>query len=153
MKSKRASGASSTSEPPRDSTVFFVDRCLGLRTVPDALQSAGFRVERHDDHYPPWMTDAEWLPEVGRQGWVILTKDKRLDKNQIELRALYNSGTPSFVLTGGSMTGEEAAAAFITAMPTVFRFLTKFHRPFVARVTASGTVRMYLTASGLIEKL
>lgn len=140
-------------ESRRDAPIFFVDRCLGRRTVPDALGTNGLRIERHDDHFPPEMTDDEWLPIVGAKGWVILTKDNNIDKNQIELRALYNSGAPSFVLRGGNMTGDQSAAAFITAMPGMLLFLKKFQRPFVAHVTATGNLRMYLTASGVIKKL
>jgi hypothetical protein len=31
----------------RDEVVFFVDRCLGAHTVPDALREAGAQVEVH----------------------------------------------------------------------------------------------------------
>lgn len=121
--------------------------------MPDALTAAGIAIERHDDHFPAWMPDADWLPEIGRNGWVVLTKDKYIERNQIELRALYDSGAASFVLVGGNMTGGQMAQAFLAAIPTMRRFLERFARPFVARVTATGHVRMYLTAARLIKKL
>jgi len=34
----------------RDEIVFFVDRCLGAHTVPDALRVAGALVEVHGTH-------------------------------------------------------------------------------------------------------
>ncbi len=142
------------STPPLDPPpVFFLDRCLGRNVVADALKTQGYRIELHDDHFPQDQTDADWLVEVGRKGWVVLTRDRNFDKNQIELKALYNSGTASFVLTGSQMTGEQMAAAFLSAMPTILRFLKKSHRPFVARVTRGGKVKIHLTSSGIIGRL
>jgi len=82
-----------------------------------------------------------------------LTRDRNFDKNQIELKALYNSGTASFVLTGSQMTGQQMADAFVRAMPAILRCLKKFRRPFVARVTRAGNVKIHLTSSGIIRKL
>ncbi|MGQ0636664.1 MAG: hypothetical protein ACT4QC_18795 [Planctomycetaceae bacterium] len=142
-----------TPESRRSAPVFFVDRCLGKHAVADALAAAGVRVERHDDHFRPSQADAEWLPVVGRRGWVILTKDKYIQRNQIELRALCDSGAASFVLTGGNLTGPQMGQAFLAALPTIGRFLENFPTPFVARVTSAGAVKMHLTSAGLIKKL
>jgi hypothetical protein len=143
-----------SSRPPHDAhPVFFLDRCLGRNVIADALLAQGFRIERHDDHFPQDQSDDEWLPKVGAKGWIVLTRDKNFDKNRLELRALYNSGTASFVLTGAQMTGQQMAATFLSAMPTMLRFLKKFHRPFVARITRTGRVRIHLTSSGIIGKL
>jgi hypothetical protein len=142
-----------TAKSQPEETVFFLDRCLGRNVVAEALIAQGIRVERHDDHFPQDQTDAEWLPEVGRRGWIVLTRDKNFDKNQIELRALFNSGTASFVLTGKEMTGQQMADAYVAAMPTIVRFLEKFRRPFVARITRAGIVKVFLTSSGIIGKL
>jgi hypothetical protein len=46
---------------PPDEPVFFVDRCLGARTVPDALRVAGARVEVHADHFADDAPDPEIL--------------------------------------------------------------------------------------------
>ena len=49
--------------------VFFVDRSLGKRDVPEALRRAGETVEIHDDHFAPDAKDADWLSVVGTRGW------------------------------------------------------------------------------------
>lgn len=54
--------------------------------MPDALQSAGVRVERHRDHFSPDCEDSEWLAEVGRRGWVVLTKDAKFRYRQVEFK-------------------------------------------------------------------
>ena len=60
---------------PPEPLVFFVDRSLGRRIIPDALRAANAQVELHDDHFPQDARDQTWLAEAGKRGWVVLTKD------------------------------------------------------------------------------
>src|SRR5688500_2008401 len=117
-KSKKRSGASYHSKQPRD-LVFFIDKSLGLRVVPDALRAIGENVELKTDHFDQDAADAEWLAEVGSRGWIVLSKDKNLKHNHIEIVALLKSGTYSFILTSGNYTGLEMARAFVAAMPDI----------------------------------
>ena len=57
------------------SVVFFIDRCLGSRRIPEVLRGAGITVEAHDDHFNKGAQDVDWLPEIGKKGWIVLTKD------------------------------------------------------------------------------
>jgi len=50
------------------------------------------------------------------------------------------------------MTGQQMADAYLIAMPVIIRLLKKFHRPFVARITRVGKVKIHLTSSGIIGK-
>jgi PIN like domain len=71
--------------------VFFVDRSLGRRVIPDALRGAGARVELHDDHFSQDAQDQVWLAEAGKRGWVVLTKDKHLRYRAVETNALISA--------------------------------------------------------------
>jgi hypothetical protein len=48
--------------------VFFIDRSLGRKKVPEALRRAGATVEVLDDHFPNSTPDQIWLKEVGQRG-------------------------------------------------------------------------------------
>lgn len=72
---------------PREAITFFVDRSLGLG-VANALRAAGVAVEVHQDHFKDDAPDAEWLTEVGRLCWVVLTKDKAIRRKQVEREAV-----------------------------------------------------------------
>ncbi|MBI1903795.1 MAG: hypothetical protein HYS13_22045 [Planctomycetia bacterium] len=133
--------------------MFFLDRCLGRNIVSEALRQAGCRVELHDDHFDQDTPDQDWLPQVGGRGWVLLTQDKAIRKNQLEVTQILKSSLAAFILTGGSMKGEEMAKAFVTALPTVRRFLKKFNRPFIATVSASGTVSLVQTYSQIARRV
>jgi len=49
---------------PLESAVFFIDRCVGKKSVAGPLREAGLTVELHDDHFPQDALDEDWLPEV-----------------------------------------------------------------------------------------
>jgi len=120
--------------------------------VANALRACGVHVELKTDHFAPDAKDVDWLPVVGRKGWVILTKDKRICQYCLELVSLLRSGTASFVLTSGTYSGQDRADAFVRALPHMKRMLAKHPRPFVATVSKAGTPRLQYTFDGLIRK-
>jgi hypothetical protein len=66
-----------------DKPIFFVDRALGKNLV-KILRNAGANAEAHIDHFAPNSPDVEWLPEVSRRGWIVLTKDANLGRTPSE---------------------------------------------------------------------
>lgn len=99
-------------------------------------------MEVHDDHFPPGAKDQDWLPEVGRRGWILFTKDRRIRYRVAEVIALMRAGVRAFVLTAGDLQAEEMAAVFIKALPRVIRFTIGNPAPFIAKITRGGAVTM-----------
>jgi predicted nuclease of predicted toxin-antitoxin system len=127
---------------PPDTLVFFLDRSLGKHVVASALRSNGVAVEIHDDHFPADAPDHTWLKAVGRRGWIVLTKDRRIRYRTIELEAIAAAGVKAFVLTAGDLTGSEQAEAFIQALPRIKSFVRRQSPPFIASVTKAGGVSL-----------
>src|SRR6266850_2411323 len=138
---KRPSAASSGSKPP-ETLVFFIDRSLGRKIVAQALREFGETVEIHDDHFAPDAKDEVWLVEVGRRGWIVLTKDDRIRYRVTERTALASARVRAFVLTSSQLQGAEMAAAFIKALPRIKRFVANQPPPFIGRVSRSGKVSL-----------
>jgi hypothetical protein len=84
--------------------------------VAEALRRSGCSVEIHDQHFHQAAKDTDWLPEVGRRGWVVLTKDRQIRTRQNELIALLSAGVAAFVLTAADLSGPEMASAFVRAL-------------------------------------
>lgn len=122
--------------------IFFLDRNLGKRAVAEALRKTGVEVRIHDDYFPLDARDEQWLTEVGRKGWIVLTKDTRIRYRAFELAALLNAGVSAFVLTSGNLRGEEMADVFVRALPAIRRFVARYTPPFIATVTKSGGVSL-----------
>jgi len=99
----------------RKSPTFYVDECLG-RFVAASLAQAGVDVRPWYDHFAG-SPDLEFLPLVGKNDWVFLTKDKNIRRNQLEVRAILNSGVRAFVVTATDLRREEMAALLLKAIP------------------------------------
>lgn len=138
--------ANSKSEPPKR-YVFFVDRSLGKQKVAGALRGAGAEVHVHDEHFPTDAPDEEWLAEVGRRGWIVLTKDRRIRYRSPALRALRRARARAFVLTSGNLSGAEMGQIFVRALHRMTRFAGRHPAPFVARVTKGGSVSMIFSGT------
>ncbi len=139
MTSKKRSGVNFKSKPP-DPSIFFIERSLGSKTVPEALREARLEVEIHDDHFPQNAEDEVWLREVGRRGWIVLTKDQKIRYRPTELNALIIGRVGAFVLTAGDLQGAEMAEIFIKALPKIRRLIEINSPPYIASVTRSGSV-------------
>ena len=143
MTSKKRSAASSRSKPASAAPPpLFVDRSLGRFVIANALRAQGAEVHTHDTHFPENARDAEWLAEVGRRGWAVITKDARIRYRQTELAALVAGGVKAFVLTRGDLSGPEMATILVRALPHLSRFSARHEPPFIARITTSGKVQM-----------
>lgn len=103
--------------PPSPSPLeFFLDRALGRHVVAGALRDAGMTVHTMGDVYgdrEQFVADPEWLTNAGREGWVVLTKDKRIRKRPSEIEAIGSHHVRAFVLARGNLTGSGQAACFI----------------------------------------
>jgi predicted nuclease of predicted toxin-antitoxin system len=115
--------------------VYFVDRSLGRGIVVQTLRAAGHEVHPHDDHFAQTTPDTEWLAEVGRRRWVVLTKDKNIRSNHLELRALLEAEVACVMLGHGNLRRIE-------------RILRRFHVPLVASLATGGGLRV-LVAEGV----
>jgi predicted nuclease of predicted toxin-antitoxin system len=113
---------------------------LAGRIVQDVLRNNGFQIEVLEDHFPVNCPDTEWLMEAGKQGWVVLSKDKRIRRRNIEKQALIDANVAAFILTSGNLTGEQMGEALVKAHNRMIRFIEKHPRPFIATVTRDGRV-------------
>jgi hypothetical protein len=113
---------------------------LVKKIVAQALRKIGETVEIHDDHFAPDAKNEDWLAEVGKRGWIVLTKDDRIRYRVTERTALTSSRVRAFVLTSSQLHGAEMAAAFVNALPRIKRLIAKHAPPFICRVSRSGNV-------------
>ena len=97
------------------------------------LIDAGVSAIIHDAVFASDTPDEEWLTRAGREGWIVLTKDKWIRKRPIERQALVAAGVRAFVFTGGNMSGVEMAESIVAALPRMLQVMTTTPAPFIAR--------------------
>ena len=112
--------------------VFFTDRELG-RQVPDLLEAAGIRVERHRDHFADTAADEEWITAVAARGWIAVTHDKAISRRPNEREAVITAGLGLLIVVGAAPHAE-LAGNFVRTMPRIESFLRRHEVPFIARV-------------------
>jgi hypothetical protein len=83
--------------------------------------------------------DVEFLPIIGERQWILVTKDKNVRRNQLEVEAILNSDVRAFVVTAANLNHEQIAQLVLKAMPKITR-ISRRQGPFVYNITASGIV-------------
>lgn len=95
----------------------FLDRSLGRHKVPSLLRKTGLDIVTLAEVYgvpgDEKVSDTEWLERVGREGWVALTKDVEIRRNQLERERVATYGVRVFCLSRQDLTAEEMANRFL----------------------------------------
>jgi PIN like domain len=130
--------------PRRDHVRYFADEnAIGLAKV--LLRSHSRDDIVHPGHtllpeIPRGCDDLDWMPIIGRMGWIVLTRDRRIRTRPAELLAYREHGLCS-VWIGGRQdyAPAELAALFIEHEPRLDRWATKLGTgPWALAMTQSG---------------
>lgn len=125
---------------PLETAVFFIDRSVGKKSVANPLRDAGLHVELHDDHFSQDALDEEWLTEIGRRRWCVITRDDRIRYRRIEAQAVRSAKVAMFVIVSKNLTGPQTAEVILKALGRIRRFISSHRRPFVAKIYRDGRV-------------
>jgi PIN like domain len=95
---------------PTSGIVFFTDQNLSGETIPQALVSAsGYPCQKHKDNFALDARDVDWLPQVGRRRWILITKDWRMLQRSVERGAMLAANVRAFVFREQRLRGEVMA--------------------------------------------
>ena len=135
------------------SITFFIDRCLGSKRIVIALRQAGLTVESHDENFPTNAQDVDWLPIVGEQGWVVLTKDANIDRRPLERMAVARSGVYLFILTSQNLSGNDMIEILTKAIVPMQNLVRKHPAAFIAKIYRDSRVEIWRDREALSEEL
>jgi hypothetical protein len=79
---------------------------------------------------------------VGKQGWLLLTKDKRIRFNELEKSAIQRHRVREFYFASGNYSGAEMAVMLIAALREMARFVRRYAPPFIASISKAGNVSL-----------
>jgi hypothetical protein len=137
-KSKKHCDSNSGERP--EAPLLFIDRCAWSRRLGDALRQVGIPFVAHDEKFPQTCLDEEWLPEVGREGWIVITRDKNIRRRPNELQAFRSAKVIAFALASGNASAEDTARLIVRLYPTILRKALAATRPAMFSVTLAGTI-------------
>lgn len=61
----------------------------------------GIKFIPHGDRFSPGVVDTDWLPVAGEERWAVLTADKRIRFNELEIAQVIDHGVRQFVFSSG----------------------------------------------------
>ena len=120
--------------------IHFVDRSLGRKT-PRALKAREYDVIAHDDVFAQNTDDEHWLPEVGRRGWIVLTKDDHIRFRPAERDALITFKVGCFTMMRRNDTWEQPRDSLLLAWPRIEEIGTSETRPFIYAIYQDGSIQ------------
>ena len=95
------------SKSPPNELIIYLDRNLGSKIVPEALQKANIRFEIHDDHLAPDAPDEDWVRLCSEKRWIAITKDARIRYNAHIRKSIQDSQAGIFILKANNHTGAQ----------------------------------------------
>lgn len=120
---------------------YFCDRNLGRR-VPDALEAAGWQVERHDDHFAQDTADEVLFREVSRRGWIFLTQDRRIRSRAPERAELLRHGLRTVLIAStANLSAGDTIAALLKAEVELTEAIRNHEPPFIFAVYKDGSIK------------
>ena len=141
MQPRKRSGtpfAANSISKPREPVTFFLDESLDSLSVVTALREAGATVQRLTDIFPKGTPDEFWLAKAGENGWVVLTRDKRIRYRQLERLALRAAKVRAFVFTGGNVTGKDTGAILARVLSRLEKLARSDSGPFIYTISRGG---------------
>ena len=107
------------------------------------LRAADLKVEVHDDHFAQDAPDPEWLAAVGKNNWIVITRDERIRYRVAEKQAIRRAKVRAFVLAAqGDLRAEMLAHNFLKAVRKVRGIVEKQKPPLIAKISRSGDVSL-----------
>ncbi|MGA2909792.1 MAG: hypothetical protein ABSE36_18985 [Terracidiphilus sp.] len=123
-----------SSGQPNPSVVLFLDRTHESHLMIKMLRGIGAAFQRHGTFYKPDEDDHVWIPDVARQGWVIISGDKGIEKDGINRQSVIESKAKVFLLDDTSSKGAEWAASLVLAHKRIVRIAAENRGPFYCTV-------------------
>ena len=127
--------------PDRGGPTLFIDRDAWSHRLDQALGEAGIAFVAHRDRFDDDTPDPEWLTQVGRHGWIVLTRDQRIRNRPNELRAAREARLHVFALTSGNLSAAETVEIVLAAWPAMRRAVADNEPPMFWSITRGGGVK------------
>lgn len=90
------------------------------------------------------MKDDQWIPEVSRRGWMIVTRDSRIQDHRSEIAAVRDSGARMVALAGKDALGVWDQLEVVMTQWRALERLLDQDGPFIYRVTRTALSRVPL---------
>lgn len=121
--------------------MIFIDRSIP-RSVARALKLVRDDVSWLEDHFAHNISDPVWLAHCGREGWLVISRDKRLRARPAERRAIIEWSVGAFVLTVREhLSRWQILQLVVVHLDEMERVFSAQPRPFLYTISKAGLAR------------
>jgi len=121
--------------------VIFIDRSVP-RGVACALKAVRDDVAWLEDLYPHDAKDLQWLPDAGREGWLVISRDKKIRSRPGERRAILENHVGCFIIGAKrNLTKWEYLKLLAAMLDEMQRLFHETERPFIYMVHSTQGLR------------
>jgi len=118
--------------------MIFIDRSVP-KGVAAALKEVRDDVRWFEDEFDHDTKDTVWLPEVGRRGWIVISRDKKIRTRPAERQALLEARAGCFILTQKQHpTRWDYLKLLAATLDEMISLFTSTGRPFIFGVGRTG---------------
>jgi hypothetical protein len=107
--------------------------------VADAIKRVRPDAKWKLDLFPHDTKDVVWLEAAGKQGWLVVTRDKHVRTRPGERRAIEEHGVGCFILGyKQDLKKEEVTEIVLGALEHMEELFERTERPFIYTITKNG---------------
>jgi hypothetical protein len=125
--------------------LIFIDRSVP-KPVADALMCVRNDVEWLEPRYPQDAKDATtWLPDAGKNGWLVIARDKKIRTRAAERQAIIDNGVGAFIIiVKKNLNRWEYLRLIATNLDEMEEVFAATPKPFIWTVETRGLSRKKL---------
>jgi hypothetical protein len=123
-----------------DPPFFFFDHNIPP-PLAEGMKAFGERVIHLQELYPSRLDikDTEWMADVAKAGYTVLTRDLKMKRNKLELDEFRRHGLGGFWLAGKNRSACEMIQQVVRCWPRMKELARNAGRPFIYIVPIGGT--------------
>jgi len=108
--------------------------------------------EHLTESFPKGCEDEEWMPKIGADGRILITRDDRIRWSPAQMSLLRRSKVGAFFLGGKNRSRCEIIQQLVRNWPRMKDLASRTPRPFAFRVPPKGTALDPLSVENLKDR-
>ena len=115
--------------------VFIVDECLGREAL--EVLAAQHETRLVKTEFGEGTDDPDFLPEIGRRGWLLITRDDAMRRRHAEFSAIARCKVWAFFVSA-KLNGQQTASLLEAQLEKVVRYHARHLPPAMVRIHSGG---------------
>lgn len=120
--------------------ILFLDENYGRGAVTKELDAAKIEYVVLKDVLPRGSLDEKWIAEVGKNGWVAITRDNALKRHPIAKRSIADNGAQVVIIRAKGLNSSQLGELIRHLYKKISRYCEKNQGPFLISISKGGHI-------------